>query len=509
MGFALLILVFLLRLPTLHIPFENDSGAIAYHARYISQGDPLYGTHHPSHHMPGAFYLYAWAFTWFGDQVVSVKWVLLIWIWVTVCLIYWLGVIIANHWVGMVAAILSAVLYSHLELAGHSTRIEMFLGLFHVTAVLILLHTLPRQGPQRNFYWIGLVSGLAFLFKATALSGFGLACIACLIVWQQQPHRQGFHTFLHRVFLLGLGFLTSLVPVLLYFASLGLLPRVFMIFTLAGQYVGVARPGLEGPQYLLLYPLAVLAKNNFLALIASLSGLIFILRQQLKNDSNGSTINQKHKTCLVYITIWFALAFVETGTSRTYLQHYYLVFIPPLSLLASWFLQKLYVDIGVHVKQKTAVSIQIVTIVTIFFLSIYQNFPLYYHYLRYAAGWQSYETFLSEGLPGGAGKVALYQQDLADYLYSHTESTDTIYYWSNFMELYYLTNRRSALAFIWPIYAEASGEYPHIFQAKYIVIGNHTIFGLAQTPKWLPAGIRENYVLETTIHEQALYRRIK
>ena len=503
---ALLGLVLLLRVPTLAIPFENDSGAIAYHARYINQGEPLYGSHHPSHHMPGAFYLYALAFQLFGDQVVAVKWVLLIWIWLTVCLLYSLGKKIGNHWLGLMAAIFAAVLYSHLELSGQSARIEMFLGLFHVTAILILVHTLQwqNQAPLRNLFLIGIVGGLAFLFKATALSSFGTACIACFMIRGQRPTRQDFFLLLQREGVLCLGFITSLLPALIYFAMQNLIPRLTLIFTLATQYVGVARPGLEGPQYLLLFPLAVLAKNNLLILIAALAGIIFVVRRPLKTRPTNTS---QPGSYFIYIIIWFVLAFVETGTSRTYLSHYYLVFMPSLTLLAAWFLQKLYQDIAQYRNRKTAVSVLTLTLTAIFALSIQQNFSLYYHYMRYIVGVQNYETFLIEGLPDQAGVVALREQELANYLQNHTNPTDTIYYWSNFMELYYLANRRATIPFIWPIYAEASGQYEQIFQAKYIIMGNHTIFGLQETPQWLPQGLASQYTLETTIHEQAVYRR--
>lgn len=495
---ALLGLVFLLRLPYLELPFENDSGAIAYHARLITQGEPLYSTHHPSHHMPGAFYSYALAFKLLGDRVGAVKLVLALWLGVTVCLMYELGRLLANKGVGMIAAVLAAVLYAHWYLAAYSARIELFLGLFQVTAVLILVYTLQRQGPARNFFLIGLVGALACLFKVTALSGFGLAVIACVIGWWQSRNREGFKTGLIRGGWLAAGFLCGLLPPLLYFASLGLFPRFLMIFTLATRYVGLVRTGLEGPQYLLLYPLAILSRNNFLILIASLCGLVFVVRARPKSAQLVS-----------YMALWFFLSLVETSTSRTYLPHYYLVLIPSLTMLAAWFLVKLYQDIAQGLSRKSAVLVLSLWMLAILLVSFRQNSSLYLQYGRYVAGLQSFETFLSEGPPDKPGLAAFYVQDLADYLNDHTDANDTIYYWSNFMELYYLANRRCALAFIWPIYAEASGEYLQIFQAKYVIVGNDTVFGLSQTPEWLPRELARSYTLETTIHGQAVYRRIE
>ena len=76
---ALSLLVTLLRLPSLEQPFDNDSGANAYHARLIVGGEPLYGTHHPAHHMPAVYYVYALVFLLLGDSTWAVKLFLIPW----------------------------------------------------------------------------------------------------------------------------------------------------------------------------------------------------------------------------------------------------------------------------------------------------------------------------------------------------------------------------------------------------------------------------------------------
>jgi hypothetical protein len=88
---GLSLLVILLRLPSLDHPFDNDSAANAYHARLIVQGEPLYGLHHPAHHLPGVYYTYALAFSLLGDNVWAVKFLLLGWTIATVYLLYRLG----------------------------------------------------------------------------------------------------------------------------------------------------------------------------------------------------------------------------------------------------------------------------------------------------------------------------------------------------------------------------------------------------------------------------------
>jgi len=94
---ALALLVILLRTPSLEQPFHNDCGAIAYHARLILRGEPLYGTHHPAHHTPAVYYAYALAFLLLGDSVLAVKLLLVVWIYATAYLMFRLGGPAAGH----------------------------------------------------------------------------------------------------------------------------------------------------------------------------------------------------------------------------------------------------------------------------------------------------------------------------------------------------------------------------------------------------------------------------
>ena len=89
MGLAILVL--LLRAPSLEQPFGNDEGANAYHARLISRGEPLYGSHHPAHQLPGIYYTYALAFKLLGDTLWAVKFFLILVTIVSAYLLYRLG----------------------------------------------------------------------------------------------------------------------------------------------------------------------------------------------------------------------------------------------------------------------------------------------------------------------------------------------------------------------------------------------------------------------------------
>jgi hypothetical protein len=88
---SLVILIVIIRLPSLEEPLDNDSGAAAFHARQMLRGEPLYGNFHPTHHLPGIFYTFKIAFELFGDNQIAPKLILLFWFIACAWLLYLLG----------------------------------------------------------------------------------------------------------------------------------------------------------------------------------------------------------------------------------------------------------------------------------------------------------------------------------------------------------------------------------------------------------------------------------
>lgn len=500
---ALFLLVFLLRLPSFYVPFENDSGDHAYHARLILRGEPLYGDHHPDHHMPGVFYTYALAFQLFGESVAAIKGVLLVWIALTVVVIYGLGMRLANRRVGLLAALAAAFLFATWELSAFSGRTELFVVLPQAAAVLLLFGRRSTAAERGRFLAIGLLAGAAFLFKANyVLAPLGLAGLALL--WDGATG-QGWKTAVSHGVWLVVGFITAVLPVFLYFAAMELLDRFLLVFQIGEKYLTARQhPLFTGPEHRLLVPLAVLARSNALLLLAAIAGLLFLplTRRTRSRQENGR---------FLLLAAWLGLTLIETNVSRSYLQHYYVMFIPTVALLAAWFIDRLARDIGKKWGRRGETAVLTALLLLIFLINLLPNFNFYREFGRYALGQQSYETFLVNGLPDEAGVVALEMADLAAYLQAHTAPDDTIYFWSNFMELYFLADRHSVLDTIWPIAVAVTGGDTHkreqIFEAEMIIIGNHTIVGVETMPDWLAKGLAAHYELETERNGRLLYRR--
>lgn len=500
---VLSLLVILLRWPSLEQPFDNDSGANAYHARLIVRGEPLYGTHHPAHHMPAVYYAYALAFLLLGDSLWAVKFLLILWTIATVYLLYRLGTLLVDRAMGLLAAVFCAMLSAHILMAGTSAEIELFANLPRIAAILVLIHLTTRDATAWRFAFVGVLSAAAFLFKAVYLSPLAMAGFVLLVeLWQNRSTIGAWQATMMRGFWVGVGFAAGLLTVVAYFGVLGLLPRFLLVFTLGQEYVGL-RSISEGSQYSLLYPLAGLAVNNSALLTFSLAALLIIAMNQLQRHRSQ---RNEQWSMVSYVAVWYILSFIEAGINRASFTHYCLLIVPPLALLAAWLSLKIYHDVQVRVTNRfVAPLLLLVLLATPLFISIEQNFPYYYHYVRYKLRLEAYQDFLLNGWPA-EGEKLVPVQELADYLQRHTSTTDYIYYWSELVQLYYQADRRCPIDMIWPLYAEATGSYQRIFvpQTKYIIVSESNSM---PHPDWLYTELAEKYTLEKAIRDQQVFLR--
>ena len=500
-----LLLTVMLRIPSLEYPFHNDSGANAYHARQITRGHPLYGTHHSQHQLPGIYYTYGLAFKLFGDSLWAIKSFLVLWTVLTVALVYRLGQITLGHLAGVCAALFYAMLSSHLYLFGITAQNELFANLPRTVAVLFLVKTLDREAQIWRWFMIGIWGAISFLFRAVYLSPMLLAGIIMVFLWWQgdRRYRDGC-LFCKRALGLASGFILILLLVSVYFYSQGLFSRLLLVFKLGTQYVGASG---DSTTLLMRFvgPLLAFAFNNFVILLFGLLEIVALLKLGLNGGQRRLSSLFIKKMAIVF---WFFFAYLETCVSGHLHLHYYLLIVPPLVILAGGYLARFYYRIS---EQYTSEIWKVLLVVGSYItlmvgVSAAHNFDFYSHYIRYKLGVGRYEEFVSEGskLTGeNLNKV----QALADYVANRTEPDDLVYYWSNSTQFYYLADRRCAIDIIWPRYAEATGSYKRIFtpSTKYIILGESP--GVAR-PDWLYDELAAHYKLEKVIWREGVYRRV-
>lgn len=507
------LLVIFLRFPSLELPFDNDNGSDAYHARLILAGEPLYGSHHPAHHLPAIYYTQTLAFLLFGDSLWAVKLFLMLWIMISVYLLYRLGVALKDRVVGLLAGLFYTILSSHLLLLGQNATLELYANTVRLAGILVLIYMVRNRALDWRLIWLGILSALAFLFKAVYLSTLLLAGLTLLFEWwQNRAIKEYWRITLRCSLWLVLGFLIGLLPVIIYFGLLGLWPRMYLVFILGQRYVGAS----AGWPYIILYPLMGLAINNVLLLFFSLTGLMMIIitgfRQLRGNPSFTSPT-------AYYLAGWYGLSLFEAGANRSLYPHYYLLLVPPLVLLAAWFIRVvyLYIQNQNHSTYRFGLTVTMTLLMALTLLiSGAQNFDYHYHYWRYKLGLASYEDFLVKGWPAdGPGLVRVLR--LADYIQAHTSSSEQIYYWSEWVQLYYHAHRRSAFDIVWPNFASDASHYRDIpaLDSKYQIFNPHTQYIIIDQgtskpppprPDWFNTALVTNYKLETVITDQEIYR---
>jgi 4-amino-4-deoxy-L-arabinose transferase-like glycosyltransferase len=501
---VLSLLVILLRLPSLEQPFDNDSGAIAYHARLIVRGEPLYGAHHPAHHLPAVYYTYALAFLLFGDSVWSVKFLLIPWIIAAVCLLYCLGALLIDRAVGLLAAVFYAILSSGIWLSGNTAEIELFANLPRIAAVLVMMRLTAQDASAWKFVFVGLLSAAAFLFKAVYLSPLALAGFVLLVeLWQTRTTAGVWRAIVMRALWIGVGFAAGLSSVMAYFALEGLLSRFLLTFALGQEYVSFRNSDTLGHGHLsVALPLIGLGRSNAMLLVCSLAGFLVTILNEIRRHRHRRT---REVSTPFYVSVWYILSFVEATVTQDFFLHYYLLIVPSLALLAAWFLLKLHRDLR-ESSRVASVSLPAILLVAALLVSAVRNFDYYCLYVQYRLGLRTYEDFLLDGWTGiGPGLVRV--QKLADYVQEHTSPTDYIYYWSGGVQLYYLADRRCPIDMIWPLYVEVTGPHQRIFtpHTKYVIVGNSNN---VPRPDWLYTELaEEGHTLETIIEGQEIYRR--
>jgi len=297
--------------------------------------------------------------------------------------VYRLAFELTEDWpTAVLAALFYAILSAHLQMWGQTAETELFANLLRITAVWLLVILLKRQKPAWQFMGAGLLAAFAFLYKPVYLSSLALAGLALLVTWFRKRSKiRSWQWFWQRGGWLAVGFMGGLLPVVLYFASQGLWNRLLLVFTLGQSYGAdnALNPEVaSGIVRWLLYPLLPLfglGVNNAALLMFSLAGGLLILRNEALRRSP-----------LLWLLLWYLLSFVEAGINLELFAHYYLLVVPPLTILAAWFLRKLYRDLLAANKVGWATAVISILLITSLGISVWENGQYWRQYIRYKTG---------------------------------------------------------------------------------------------------------------------------
>ena len=501
-AFFLLALIVLVRLPTLQPFLDSDSGAVAYHARLISQGEPLYGSHHSNHHLPGTFYTYAFIFWLLGDSSLSIKIALILWVWLTAWLLYLVGKEMNGMWVGRWAAVFFSVITSMTFLFGDVGKVEMFGNLPLTLGIWLGLRLIKKRSRPAAYILLGVVGGVAILYKALYLTGLASIGVVILVDAILTRNRSAWIEFFQRglAMLLGLGIV--FVPVVGYFISQGLLARSLLVFSLGKTYVATYQ-NLNLPViYVLLLPVVLLwLVNPIYAVLGGIHAarLLSKIPATLRGDRTEGLTS-------IFLVSWLLVSMIGTGILRQVAFYYGLVLIPPVSILAAMELSaiKQYV-----VKARNSFNWLPALLAVLLLANTISSHSKDYivGYLQYLTGQVTLDQFVRADTTSGLEKVD--SMLTAQYLADHTTPDETIFMWSDQAQTYYFANRRASADVLWPLHLVLMGQPERAFisHPRYVVLGTiNTLLG-DEYPTWLAQELENNYTYETTIGPNELYRR--
>ena len=501
--FLIIILVILFRLPSLSQPFDSNSGANAYHARLILNGEPLYGTHHTGHHLPGVYYTYVLGFILLGDNTSSVKILLIPWTSVTAYLIYLLGIRLKGSILGALAALIYILLSSHKLLSGTSAESELFANLPITASILLTLFLTLNESRSWMFLWIGALCAFSFLYKVVFLTPLIVSSLVIIFdAYLILDFRILWNTVATRITWMIIGFTVPLLMVAVLFARAGLWSRFMLIFEHGRSYVEYLNNDVSVIAVFIL-PIAVLSFNNIILIILGMKGAIRLVRM-IKKDI---IFNRSLTITGTAILLWFLLSFFVAGITRKGWPHYSLIVIPSLSILAAFEiiqLNRIFLSKSLT-RKRPSWLLPTILIISILLISSITNFNQYYYYILYKLGYESYEGYVTNSsYDDSINLVSIIHT--AEHIKTHSSPDDYIYAWSDYAQIYYLAERRAPIDIIWPTYAESTGPYERIFSSKtkFIIVGKSY---LAETPDWLYKEIAKSYGFDEKIGDQIIYRR--
>jgi hypothetical protein len=272
------------------------------------------------------------------------------------------------------------------------------------------------------------------------------------------------------------------------------------VFTYGQNYLGSYS---EQPLSLwsIFIPLAMLSVINFPLTILGLVTVIRVLRGFKADWKSQRTRAAKHGVLLA----WFVVSLLQAGITQFGYPHYTLIVSPGLAVLSALELASVSEALKRTLQNRLLQAFAAAVLALIVIAgSIPTSGRLYYHYLRLMLGSASEENFLRKGLINGEELITI--DELTEFLLINSSKDDQVYYWSDNVQLYYLAERRNPLPNEWPIYAGVIGAREDLFgvQTRYIILGHSD---QAEIPAWLLDGLEQDYVFETSIRGERVFKR--
>lgn len=406
--FILLIIVFILRIPSFFEPYSyGDEMIYLTLGEAIRHGIPLYKGVHDN--KPPLLYLLAAA----SGSLFWFKAILAGWSIITI-FIFWklTALFFKKEKTQMIATGIFATLTTIPLLEGNIINSELFMIGPTILGFLILL---AFKNNTKNLLISGLLFSIAALFKIPAAFDIP-AIIAYWLISEKNLNKQTLFEIIKKTIILALGFLTPILITFIWFYFAGALKEYFTAAFLQNfGYLSSWRPDdVQKPFLVKNGPLLIRASIVFLATL-----LLFRFRKKLSKE-------------FIFATLWlFFTLFAVTLSERPY-PHYLIQSVAPLSILIAMFFTKQNKE-------------QVYTIVPFFFALLvpvyfkfwyYPTVPYYTKFIKLITNQITIEEYLNT-----YGSQVSRNYKIAGFLAASSKTYEKIFVWGDGVPIYALSRR--------------------------------------------------------------------
>lgn len=425
-------LCFSLRTPFFPEPLSYDEGIASYFAMQLISGDGFYSTLWQNR-LPGISLIYAMVYALFNNSVDALRIFSAIIGVISTLLLYKLAKLLFGSKVGILSALVFAVISSGIVIEGSKAYTEPFMIFFTISACYLFFLALRK----RNYLLLassGFLLGWALMTKQVAAFDFLVFLCFNFILGFTQFRRRTFRSMIKPNLILISAFALPLLSFTLYFYFTGRFHDFYYWSFLKGfTYIRTSRiKNITG------WPKANLSyvfKKMSLFWLLSWGGILYNLffKRSLER---------------YFLILWYIFAALGVSLGGWFFPHYFIQMLPPACILVGLFTSDIvFKTKKIRITWLSALRKGLITSIIVILLgqSLILNWRYLPGYIGYLQGKLHRREYLKKyNLPTWEDRI-----DAGQYLANTMGTEETLFVWDGTPVIYFLSDKKPITRYIY------------------------------------------------------------